>query len=133
MSIALITSLTFLNLGHSIEELPYRVFAIFIVTVVLAIIISQVEPTYNESGGLPSAEKCVSDFSPLEGLAAHFAFLPSSRRPASPRLYSTYVFSIAQLTAEMPYSALCATALVLLFCTSRRLSLSSMLYPLFLI
>jgi hypothetical protein len=40
---------------------------------------------------------------------------------------------IPQLTAEMPYSVLCATAFFLLFWTSRRLSLSSMFYLLFLI
>jgi ATP-binding cassette subfamily G (WHITE) protein 2 (SNQ2) len=39
-------------------------------------------------------------------------------------MYSTYVFSIAQLLAEMPYSVLCATAFFLLFCASLFTSLS---------
>lgn len=46
MSIALVTSLTFLNLGSSTQDLQYRVFAIFIVTVLPAIIISQTEPFF---------------------------------------------------------------------------------------
>lgn len=45
-AIALVTSLTFLNLSASTQDLQYRVFAIFIVTVLPAIIISQVEPMY---------------------------------------------------------------------------------------
>jgi ABC-type multidrug transport system permease subunit len=49
MSIALITSFTSLNLGNSSQGLPYRIFAIFIVTIVPANIISQSEPTYIKS------------------------------------------------------------------------------------
>ncbi|KAL7416349.1 hypothetical protein BDY24DRAFT_412540 [Mrakia frigida] len=46
LSISLITSLTFLNLGSSVQDLQYRVFAISIATVLSAIVISQVDPIY---------------------------------------------------------------------------------------
>ncbi|KAL7416554.1 putative ATP-binding cassette transporter [Mrakia frigida] len=90
LSIALITSLTFLGLGSSVQDLQYRVFACFIITVLPAIIISQVEPTY---------------------IMARQTF----NREASSRMYSSIVFSTSQLIAEMPYSVLCAVGFFLLF------------------
>jgi hypothetical protein len=89
-----------------------------------------------ESGGLPPNERCVSDFSPLEGLAAHFAFLPSSRRPASPKMYSTYVTldrSVDDRDAVFGVVRHSFLPAPLYVSTSRRLSLSSMFYLLFLI
>ncbi|KAL7416336.1 putative ATP-binding cassette transporter [Mrakia frigida] len=90
LSISLITSLTFLNLGSSVQDLQYRVFAIFIATVLPAIIISQVEPTYIMSR-------------------------QTFNREASSRMYSSIVFSTSQLIAEMPYSILCAVGFFVLF------------------
>ncbi|KAG9089211.1 hypothetical protein FS749_001533 [Ceratobasidium sp. UAMH 11750] len=89
-AIALLTSLTFLQLGNSTQELQYRVFAIFIATVMPAIIISQVEPMF---------------------IMARMIFI----RESSSRMYSQIVFALGQLMAEMPYSVLCAVVYFLLF------------------
>ncbi|QRV86840.1 ABC-2 type transporter [Ceratobasidium sp. AG-Ba] len=89
-AIALLTSLTFLQLGNSTQELQYRVFAIFMASVMPAIIISQVEPMF---------------------IMARMIFI----RESSSRMYSQIVFALGQLMAEMPYSVLCAVAYFLLF------------------
>jgi ATP-binding cassette subfamily G (WHITE) protein 2 (SNQ2) len=89
MAIALITGLTFLQLGDSAAALQYRVFVIFIATVVPALILAQVEPTY---------------------IVARNIFI----REDSSKMYSPWVFSFGQLLAEMPNSFLCATAFFLL-------------------
>ncbi|QRW00881.1 ABC-2 type transporter [Ceratobasidium sp. AG-Ba] len=89
-AIALLTSLTFLQLGNSTQDLQYRVFAIFIATVMPAIIISQVEPMF---------------------IMARMIFI----RESSSRMYSQIVFALGQLMAEMPYSVLCAVTYFLLF------------------
>jgi ATP-binding cassette subfamily G (WHITE) protein 2 (SNQ2) len=78
-AIALLTSLTFLQLGNSTQELQYRVFAIFIATIMPAIIISQVEPMF---------------------IFARMIFI----RESSSRMYSQIAFALGQLMAEMPYS-----------------------------
>ncbi|CAE6481280.1 unnamed protein product, partial [Rhizoctonia solani] len=88
--IALITSLTFLQLGNSTQELQYRVFSIFIATIMPAIIISQVEPMF---------------------IFARMIFI----RESSSRMYSEFAFALGQLMAEMPYSLLCAVTYFLLF------------------
>ncbi|KAF8758804.1 ABC transporter [Rhizoctonia solani] len=88
--IALITSLTFLQLGNSTQELQYRVFSIFIATIMPAIIISQVEPMF---------------------IIARMIFI----RESSSRMYSEFAFALGQLMAEMPYSLLCAVVYFLLF------------------
>ena len=44
--IALVTGLTFLHLGHEARKLQYRVFVIFTVTVLPALIIAQIEPQF---------------------------------------------------------------------------------------
>ncbi|KAF8743104.1 ABC transporter, partial [Rhizoctonia solani] len=88
--IALITSLTFLNLGNSTQDLQYRVFAIFQASVMPAIIISQVEPMF---------------------IMARMIFI----RESSSRMYSQIVFALGQLLAEMPYSILCAVTYFVLF------------------
>ncbi|KAL8291281.1 hypothetical protein RQP46_002259 [Phenoliferia psychrophenolica] len=90
ISIALCVGLTFLNLGNSVAALQYRVFAIFFVTVLPAIIISQVEPTF---------------------IMGRNIFI----RESSSKMYSQIVFALAQLAAEIPYSILCAVAFYLLF------------------
>ncbi|KAH8927386.1 hypothetical protein BT69DRAFT_1347368 [Atractiella rhizophila] len=83
--IALLTGLTFLNVPANYVGLQYRVFALFIVTVMPAIIISQIEPTF---------------------IMARQVFI----REASSKMYSPTVFSISQLIAELPYSLLCGVA-----------------------
>ncbi|KDN40294.1 hypothetical protein RSAG8_08204, partial [Rhizoctonia solani AG-8 WAC10335] len=88
--IALITSLTFLQLGNSAQELQYRVFSIFMATIMPAIIVSQVEPMF---------------------IFARMTFI----RESSSRMYSEFAFALGQLMAEMPYSLLCAVTYFLLF------------------
>ncbi|KAF8602772.1 hypothetical protein BDV93DRAFT_533391 [Ceratobasidium sp. AG-I] len=89
-AIALLTSLTFLQLGNSTQDLQYRVFSIFIATIMPAIIISQVEPMF---------------------IMARMIFI----RESSSRMYSQIAFALGQLMAEMPYSLLCAVVYFLLF------------------
>ncbi|KAH0837832.1 pleiotropic drug resistance ABC transporter [Lanmaoa asiatica] len=81
---SLFISLSFLNLGNSLRDLQYRVFAIFWIVVLPAIIITQLEPLF---------------------IFNRRTFI----REASSRIYSPYVFAIAQLIGEIPYSILCAT------------------------
>ncbi|KAK4046639.1 ATP-binding cassette transporter snq2 [Microbotryomycetes sp. JL201] len=89
ISIALFVSLTFLNLNNSLVSLQYRVFALFFVTVLPAIIISSIEPTF---------------------IMGRVTFI----RESSSKMYSQQVFALSQLAAEMPYSLLCAVAFFLL-------------------
>lgn len=85
ITISLLTSLTFLMLGNNLVTLQYRVFDIFIATVMPAIIITQIEPMF---------------------IMSRVTFI----REASSRMYSPYVFALSQLAAESPYSLLCAFA-----------------------
>ena len=87
--VALFTSLTFLRLGNNLLTLQYRVFDIFIATVMPAIIITQIEPMF---------------------ILSRMTFV----REASSRMYSPVVFAIAQMVAETPYSILCAVAFFVL-------------------
>ncbi|GAA5979902.1 hypothetical protein JCM11641_007581 [Rhodosporidiobolus odoratus] len=89
ITIALCVGLTFLNLDDSVASLQYRVFAIFFISVIPAIIMSQIEPQF---------------------ILARMTFL----REASSKMYSPVVFSLAQLAAEMPYSILCSVVFFLL-------------------
>ncbi|GAA93595.1 hypothetical protein E5Q_00239 [Mixia osmundae IAM 14324] len=82
-AIALFTGLTFLNLDNSVASLQYRVFSIFIASILPAIIISTIEPSF---------------------IMARDTF----QREASSRMYSTWVFAWTQFFAEMPNSILCA-------------------------
>jgi len=81
--VALFTSLSILNLGHSIRDLQYRIFGIFFVSFLPAIVIGQIEPMF---------------------IFNRRTFI----REAHSRIYSPYVFAIAQLIGEIPYSLLCA-------------------------
>ncbi|GAA5871103.1 hypothetical protein JCM8547_005358, partial [Rhodosporidiobolus lusitaniae] len=90
ISIALVVGLTFLNLNDSVASLQYRVFAIFFVSVIPAIIMSQIEPVF---------------------IMARMTFI----REASSKMYSPVVFALSQLAAEMPYSILCSVVFFLLF------------------
>ncbi|KAF9236851.1 ABC-2 type transporter-domain-containing protein [Melanogaster broomeanus] len=80
---SLFVSLSFLQLGNSVRDLQYRVFGIFWLVVLPAIIMSQLEPLF---------------------IFNRRVFI----RESSSRIYSPYVFAIAQLLGEVPYSILCA-------------------------
>ncbi|KAF4611748.1 hypothetical protein D9613_004069 [Agrocybe pediades] len=80
--ISFFVSLSFLQLGVSVRELQFRVFAIFWVCVLPAIVMSQIEPLF---------------------IMNRRIFI----RESSSRIYSPYVFAIGQLIGEIPYSIIC--------------------------
>jgi ABC-type multidrug transport system ATPase subunit/ABC-type multidrug transport system permease subunit len=86
--IALLTGLMYLQLDDSRSSLQYRVFIIFQVTVLPALILAQVEPKY--------------------ALARMVAY-----REQSSKAYKELPFAIAMVIAEMPYSILCAVCFFL--------------------
>ncbi|KAI8682573.1 hypothetical protein LRP88_05463 [Fusarium phalaenopsidis] len=88
VAVALITGLTYLNLDDSRSSLQYRVFVIFQVTVLPALIITQVEVMFHIKRAL---------------------FF----RESSSKMYSPFSFVVSIITAEMPYSILCAVAFFL--------------------
>ncbi|KAI0347995.1 ABC-transporter [Trametopsis cervina] len=81
--ISLQISLCFLQLGLSLRDLQYRVFAIFWVSILPMIVMSQIEPLW---------------------IFNRRIFI----RESSSRIYSPYVFAIGQLIGEIPYSIMCA-------------------------
>ena len=86
--IALITGLMFLNLDDSRQSLQYRIFVIFQVTVLPALILAQVEPKY--------------------ALSRMIYY-----REASSKMYGQFAFASSLVVAEMPYSILCAVGFFL--------------------
>ncbi|RXW23030.1 hypothetical protein EST38_g2801 [Candolleomyces aberdarensis] len=80
--ISLFVSLSFLQLGNSVRDLQFRVFAIFWVIVLPAMVMSQIEPLF---------------------IYNRRTFI----RESSSRIYSPYVFAIGQVLGEIPYSILC--------------------------
>ncbi|KAF7906308.1 hypothetical protein EAF00_000587 [Botryotinia globosa] len=86
--IAIITGLAYLNLDDSKASLQYRVFVIFQVTVLPALILAQVEPKY--------------------ALSRMIYY-----REASSKMYSQFAFASSLVVAEMPYSILCAVGFFL--------------------
>ncbi|KAG5635015.1 hypothetical protein H0H81_012718, partial [Sphagnurus paluster] len=81
--ISLFISLSFLQVGNSVRDLQFRVFAIFWVVVLPALVMSQIEPVFIHNRRV---------------------FI----RESSSRIYSPYVFAIGQLIGEIPYSIVCA-------------------------
>ncbi|KAK4133652.1 hypothetical protein BT67DRAFT_434638 [Trichocladium antarcticum] len=81
--IALLTGLSFLNLDDSRQSLQYKVFVMFQVTVLPALILSQIEVMYHVKRALFFREQ-------------------------SSKMYSSFVFSTSLVVAEMPYSVICA-------------------------
>ncbi|KAG6874373.1 hypothetical protein C0995_015109 [Termitomyces sp. Mi166 len=81
--ISLFISLCFLQVGNSLRDLQFRVFAIFWVVVLPAIVMSQIEPLF---------------------IFNRRVFI----RESSSRIYSPYVFATSQLIGEIPYSIVCA-------------------------
>ncbi|CAM1502427.1 Fc.00g044110.m01.CDS01 [Cosmosporella sp. VM-42] len=88
VAVAIITGLTYLNLDDSRSSLQYKVFVMFQVTVLPALIITQVEVMFHIKRAL---------------------FF----REASSKMYSPITFATAAVSAEMPYSILCAVAFFL--------------------
>ncbi|KAF1994828.1 hypothetical protein P154DRAFT_526746 [Amniculicola lignicola CBS 123094] len=86
--IALLTGLMYLNLDDSRSSLQYRVFIIFQVTVLPALILAQVEPKY--------------------AIARMIAY-----REQMAKAYRTFPFALSMVIAEMPYSILCAVGFFL--------------------
>ncbi|KAL1625652.1 ATP-binding cassette transporter snq2 [Diplodia seriata] len=86
--IALFTGLAFLQLDDSRASLQYRVFVIFQVTVLPALILAQIEPKYAISRMI-------------------------SFREQSSKAYKTFPFALSMVLAEMPYSILCAVGFFL--------------------
>ncbi|KAG8903275.1 hypothetical protein FRB99_003542 [Tulasnella sp. 403] len=81
--LSLFVSLTFLNLGNSLRDLQFRVFAMFWVTILPAIVVNQIIPAF---------------------IINRMIFI----REASSGMYSPIVFACGQLVAEMPWSLVCA-------------------------
>ncbi|KAJ6623061.1 ABC-2 type transporter-domain-containing protein [Mycena sp. CBHHK59/15] len=81
--ISLFVSLSFLQLGTGLRDLQFRVFALFWVSILPAIVMSQIEPMF---------------------LMNRRIFI----REASSRIYSPFVFAISQTISEVPYSIICA-------------------------
>lgn len=86
--VALITGLIYLQLDDSRQSLQYRVFVIFQVTVLPALILAQVEPKYAMSRMI-------------------------YYREASSKMYGQFAFASSLVVAEMPYSILCAVGFFL--------------------
>ncbi|KAG8892920.1 hypothetical protein FRC01_013877, partial [Tulasnella sp. 417] len=76
-------SLTFLNLGTSLRDLQFRVFAIFWVSILPAIVVNQIIPAF---------------------IINRMIYI----REASSGMYSPVVFAVGQLLAETPWSFVCA-------------------------
>ena len=88
LTIAILTGLTFLQLDDSRSSLQERIFVIFQVVVLPAIIISQVEPKYD-----------------LSRLVFY--------RESAAKAYRQFPFALSMVLAEMPYSILSAVGFFL--------------------
>ncbi|KAL1872651.1 hypothetical protein VTK73DRAFT_1412 [Phialemonium thermophilum] len=88
VAIAIITGLTFLNLDLSRASLQYKVFVTFQVTVLPALVITQVEVMYHIKRSI---------------------FF----RESSSKMYTPFTFAASMVIAEMPYSILCAVCFFL--------------------
>lgn len=86
--IAVVTGLAFLNLDDSRSSLQYRIFVIFNVTVLPAIILQQVQPKYDMS---------------------RLIFY----RESASKTYSQFAFAFSIVMAELPYSIICAVCFFL--------------------
>ncbi|KUI69206.1 ABC transporter G family member 11 [Cytospora mali] len=86
--IAILTGLTFLNLDDSRSSLQYKIFVMFQVTVLPALIISQVELMFHIKRSIFFREQ-------------------------SSKLYSPFTFAVSMIVAEMPYSILCSVCFFL--------------------
>ncbi|KAK2779104.1 hypothetical protein FQN52_006661 [Onygenales sp. PD_12] len=87
-ALALITGLGYLQLDDSRSSLQYRVFVVFQITVIPALILAQVEPKYD-----------------LSRLIFY--------RESAAKTYSQLPFALSMVIAEIPYSVLCAVVFFL--------------------
>lgn len=81
---ALLTGLIFLQLGNSVAELQYKLFALFILAVIPAIIMAQIEPFWIMSRSVWIREE-------------------------TSKTFSGTVFAATQLISELPYALVCST------------------------
>ncbi|KAI2466883.1 ABC-2 type transporter-domain-containing protein [Annulohypoxylon bovei var. microspora] len=81
--IALLTGLTYLQLDYSRSSLQYKVFVMFQVTVLPALLMPQVELMYVIKRGIFFREQ-------------------------SSKMYSSFTFTLAMVVAELPYSIICS-------------------------
>lgn len=88
IAIAILTGLVFLNLDQSRSSLQYKVFVIFQVTVLPALVMSQVEVMYHIKRAIFFREQ-------------------------SSKMYSSFTFAVSMILAELPYSILCAVCFYL--------------------
>ena len=86
--LAIIAGFVYFQLDDSRSSLQYRVFIIFQVTVLPALILSQVEPKYD---------------------LARLVFY----REAAAKAYGQFAFALSMVLGEMPYSLLCAVGFFL--------------------
>ncbi|KAK0708091.1 ABC-2 type transporter-domain-containing protein [Lasiosphaeris hirsuta] len=86
--IAVLTGLTFLNLDDSRQSLQYKMFVMFQVTVLPALVVSQIEVRYHMERALFFREQ-------------------------SSKMYSSFVFAASMVVAELPCSVLCAACFFL--------------------
>lgn len=86
--IALLTGLTYLQLDDSRSSLQYKIFVMFQITVLPALVISQIEAMFH--------------------VKREIFF-----RESSSKMYNQYAFAAAQLISELPYSVMCAVAFFL--------------------
>ncbi len=76
IAIALVVTLTFLQLGDSLQALQYKVFACFFATILPALVLAQIEPQY---------------------IMSRMTFV----REQSSKMYSSTIFALTQMIAEM--------------------------------
>ncbi|GAA6001205.1 uncharacterized protein JCM10292_006956 [Rhodotorula paludigena] len=89
-ALGLTIGLTYLQLGNSQQDMQYRLFALFYLVTLPAILIAQIEPLFLHNRAI---------------------FV----RESSSKMYSPAVFGLTQLIAEMPYSVICAVLFYLVF------------------
>ncbi|PGH07315.1 hypothetical protein GX51_01859 [Blastomyces parvus] len=82
-ALALITGLVFMQLDDSRSSLQYRIFIIFQITVIPALILAQVEPRYD---------------------IARMIFY----RESASKTYKQFPFALSMVLAEVPYNILCS-------------------------
>jgi len=89
-TVALMTSLTFVNIDNSKAAVQYRVFAVFLAIFLPGIILPSVQPMF------------------LQGRQIYL-------REGSAKMYTAVVFALSELAAESLYSLLCAVVYFILF------------------
>lgn len=104
--------LVYPQLGNSLIEAQYKLYAIFYLVVLPALIMPQTQPMFvhNVSGVCKILPEGTADSTTPQRETFH--------RESSSKMYSSSVFGLAQIIAEMPYSLLCAVVFFFLFCES---------------